>query len=165
MRLPIHVKGKVLLKRKPNNELTTESLRDNLTDTILQEGAKSVEATNDDISFKVGWFRPFLGWKLLVPITIGQISILADGDKLLVKYRLSFEHLIIIATAMTALMSVPILSASLSLADRSFQLMSILFIWIWLVFGNVAITAFRFPRFIRRCAADVERQFYIKMNK
>ena len=165
MRLPIHVKGKVLLNRNPDIEMTTESLRENLADNLLQEEAKSAETIHDEICFKVGWFRPFFGWKILVPITTGQISILAEGDKLRLNYKLTFEHLIIIATVMTALLSVPILLTNPSFADRSFQLISIVFIWTWLVFGNVAITAFHFPRFIRKCAAEVERQYYIKTKK
>jgi len=165
MSLPIHIKGKVSLSRDPDNKLTIESLREYLTDSILQKEAKTVDAKQDEIYFKVGWFRPFLGWKLLVPVTTGQISIHADDSKLLVNYKLSFEHLIIIATVITVVMCGPILLTSPSLADNAFQVISIFIIWLWLVFGNVVITAFRFPRFIKKCAAEVKKQFYIKAKK
>jgi hypothetical protein len=160
MSLPIHIRGKVSIRRVPDNKLTLESLRDNLADSILQEEAQSVDAKHDEIFFRVGWFRPFLGWKLLVPITSGHISIRSDDGKILVTYKLSFEHLVIIATVITVLMSVPAL-----LTKVPFQLIFLLPIWLWLICGNVLITAYRFPRFIRKCASEVANQFYINSKK
>lgn len=159
MSLPIHIRGKVSLKRDSGNKLTIESLRDYLSDSILQEEAKSVDTTQKEIHFKVGWFRPLYNLKLLVPITSGQISIQADENNILVNYILSFERLVIIATVITAVLSIPIL-----LTKNHLQPAFLLLIWLWLIFGNILITAYRFPRFIRKCAAEVEKQFYIAVN-
>jgi hypothetical protein len=159
MSLPIHISGKVSLKRDSGNKLTIDSLRDYLSDSILQEEAKSVDTTQEEIHFKVGWFRPLYNWKLLVPITSGQISIHADKNNILVNYKLTFERLLIIATVITAMLSIPAL-----LTKNHFQPAFLLFIWLWLIFGNVLITAYRFPRFIRKCATEVEKQFYITVK-
>ena len=34
--------------------------------------------------------------------------------------------------------------------------------WAFLVFGNIIIIAFRFPRFIKKCAASASKIEYIK---
>lgn len=161
----MHIRDKVSIKRDHDSNLTLKSLKDNIADSIQQEETKSVAAMQTDIYFKVGWLRPCLGWKLFAPITSGRISIQSDDSKLIVNYKLSFEHLIIIATVMTALMSVSLLLTSRTFAETPVRLIFILPIWLWLVCGNIAITAFRFPRFIRTCAAEVEKQFYINTKK
>ena len=142
MSLPIYIRGKVLINRDLDNKLTLESLRDNLVDSILQEEAKSVETKHDVILFQVGWFRLFLGWKLLKPISSGQIALHFDDNKIRVNCKVTFEHLVIVATVITitVMVLVPTLLANRSIIEDPFKLIFFLRIWLWLVCVNVLIT-------------------------
>lgn len=154
--LPIYIKGKVSIKSMPGDNITIENLSNYLADSLQQEEAKSVDIEQNQIRFQVGWFRPLWNWKILVPISTGIISLKEESDAISVNYKLSFEKISIVATviALIAFMS------GLNKIEMMDNIVIIVMLWLWLVGGNIIITAIRFPRFLKTCAAELEKRIY-----
>jgi len=89
------------------------------------------------------------GWNQLVAISHGEIQIERQEAGLSVRYTIRFTQLLIVVTIMVGgFLALPVIGANnLSIAGK----VAVLAIaWLWLAGGNIAITAFRFPRLLRQ---------------
>jgi hypothetical protein len=151
--------GHVAIEVGSESKLTLDHLKNYIASALIQEEAKSVDTEEDKINFKVGVFRPFANWKILACISSGIIMMRSEKNFIHVNYQLSFKHLIIIATLMVVLIFLLDLNGFVA---SPFKLLFLIFGWGWLVFGNIITVAFRFPRFINKCASNAGKIEYIK---
>jgi hypothetical protein len=113
-----------------------------LADALRREGARSVTAESDSIEFMCPGISGMRRTALLAPISGGSIHVSARDDVLELKYRLEF------VLTFWASLGFGILFALLSLRNDPLKVGA--FAFSWLFFGNVVISMFRFPRFLRR---------------
>ncbi len=165
--IPIYLKRKLTIENSPDCQVSTEHLRNYIADSLLLEEAKSVDIDKDDIYFKVGFSFWGPNWKILLPISTGIIAVKQEMGKIKIEYKLSFERLIIIGTIFALIVSL-FLAYDIIHDGRhpvSWGVFSVIAMWLWLVGGNIAITAFRFPRFIKKCVSEAQKQLFYWLKK
>lgn len=122
--------------------------------------AKDIESGSDFISFKGSTFRFVFNWNLLVPISKGVLKISKEGANVSVRYYIEYTDLLILSTLIVLLMGGIFMLASG--ADVKEGLLFVVASWLWLFGGNLIITMFRFPAFIRK---TLNRHLIISANK
>jgi hypothetical protein len=125
-------------------EVDAAALPAHLADSLRAAKATSVEVNANRVGFSGGMFRPVGNWNVLVPFEWGELVV--DPEARQVQYVLSIGQLLVFATGLAGFMG-----AFLVLATRSWSLVVFpVFIWLWLVGGNLAIGLPRFRSFIRQ---------------
>jgi hypothetical protein len=86
---------------------------------------------------------------LLVAISHGEIRVEREMKGFSIRYEIWFTQLLIVVTVgVLGFLGPPIVAApNLSTAGKV-VILSVA--WLWLVGGNIGITALRFPRFLKR---------------
>jgi hypothetical protein len=121
-----------------------------VTEALGREGAKSVNAQLDLIEFACPGISGLSRSALLAPLSGGSISFEAREDCLKLIYSLRFVLIFWTSAAFGVLFAAlnfrndPLRVGALALAR--------------LFFGNVAISLFRFPGFLRRALVPIEQQ-------
>lgn len=128
-----------------------EELRWFIADSLRSEEASSVEDKDEKIDFTVGFFRPFWNRKLLSSIYGGEVILQDDTQKILIKSRLKFTDTLIIASVVMGGLAIANYRAiSMGAGHLSYYVIA----WLWLVCGNIAISVYRWRRFIRQCVSE-----------
>ena len=119
---------------------------DALAEGLRREGAKIVVSQAEEVEFECSGISGMSRMALLAPISGGSISVQIRGAQIETAYRLrfviAFWFSLAVGTvfALTALRNDPLATGALAFA--------------WLYFGNVAISLFRFSRFVQRVLAS-----------
>ena len=100
--------------------------------------ARRITIVGDSLTFTGGFFRIASGR--------GRIGIQARDGTVVIQFRVSFIQLIIVSTMLVALMASVIASWGTEGPSWGFYV----FLWLWLVGGNIVIFIPRFRGFIRR---------------
>ena len=117
-----------------------------IADALRSADATSVEMQSDRISFKAGAFRFVNNWNVLVPFGSGEV--IADVEHHVLRYRLCFRQMVVVATVLMCPMA-----AFMVFSKASEMLVAIPFMLLWLVGGNLAIGLPRFQAFLRKALA------------
>ena len=121
-----------------------------LEKALRAQSAGAVSRGGGQIEFRVGhWISR---WSQLAAASRGKLVVERDGERLSIRYRLEFTELVVFATLVTGLVWMLLLGATPGLTVGA-KAMLLGFEWIGLVGGNIAVTAVRFPRFLRRATA------------
>lgn len=115
-------------------------------------GALDLRVQGDAITFRSTLFRIMLSTNLLATVRFGRIEIERRDVGLLLRYHLSMLQLVAVVTVVVPIFfGIPLFGApNLSWLESAALLCAI---WCFFVGGNWFITAVRFPRFLRQCAA------------
>ena len=113
-----------------------------VTEALGREGAKPVVAQLESIEFACPGISGMSRTALLAPISGGSISIEVHEDHLKLIYSLRF---VLVFWASSAF---GVLFAAISFRNDPLRVGALAFAWLF--FGNVAISLYRFPRFLRR---------------
>lgn len=108
--------------------------------------ARRITIVGDSLTFTGGFFRIASGMNILGPVGRGRIGIQARDGTVVIQFRVSFIQLIIVSTMLVALMASVIASWGTEGPSWGFYV----FLWLWLVGGNIVIFIPRFRGFIRR---------------
>ena len=148
---PFKLAGVVTVDSASGSPVALDEVLASIAARLKREKATHLTRTDDRISFKGGFLRLVSGWNQLVSISRGKIRVEQVGSAICVHYEVWFTQLLLVVTVMVVgFLSRPIFAApNLTIAGK----VSILaFAWLWLAGGNIAVTAFRFPRLLRRAA-------------
>ena len=159
MMLPLTLSGLVMVERPST---TDDALADALTSIMRRlerEKPLHLSRTGDRIDFKGGLLRLVSSWNQLVAISRGEIRVERRVRGLSVRYDLWFTQLLVVVTvAVGGFFGPPIMAApNLSIAGKLAVLSAA---WLWLAGGNIAITAFRFPRLLRQAVESKRHAGY-----
>jgi hypothetical protein len=119
---------------------------DVLAEALRREGAKVVASHPAEIEFACPGIIGMNRWALLAPISGGSVVAVPNTDGVKLTYSLRFV-LVFWASLVFAL-----IFASLSYGAA--PLKTGFFAFSWLYFGNIAISLYRFPAFIRRVLSE-----------
>jgi hypothetical protein len=145
------IKVTISVERSKYTKLTLEELRWFIADSLRSEEANSVEDNDKKIEFTVGFFRPIWNWKLLSTIYGGEVILEEDAKKILIESRLKFTDTILIASVFMGGLAIANYRAiSMGTGHLTFYVIA----WLWLICGNIAISAYRWRRFIRQCVSE-----------
>jgi hypothetical protein len=134
------------------SELDREDLRRVLARELGALGARELSAEGDVITFRSTLFRIMLSTNLLATVRFGRIRVERRNAGFLLRYHVSLRQLVVVATiAVVIFFGIPLSRAPNVSAGQVVALLCA--VWFSLVGGNWFITAVRFPRFLRRCAA------------
>lgn len=134
-----------------------DGLHDRLLYTFRLEldrlSPRKLDVSGDTVAFRGGVFRLGLmtNWNLLVPIGRGEIVVEPTDDGLSVRYVISFRELITVATIMILIMMAMIFESE-GMEVFPFVPVALIFGWLFVVGGNIAIAIPRFNSFVRKCA-------------
>jgi hypothetical protein len=150
MAFPFTLSGRIWLEQRP---MSVETILRGVEDELKRQRALRIERRSDTIYFAAGLFRSVGSWNILVPIDHGTISVLEDQEGTALVYHLSYVQLFLVASVMIFGLMGPVIwtESNLSLVGKTAILG---FMWIWLVGGNLVISAARFPAFLRRVVAQ-----------
>jgi hypothetical protein len=147
--LPLTLSGIVMIGRPSSGD---DSLEDALTSILARlerEKPSRLLRLGNRVDFNGGLIRLVSSWNQLVAISHGEIRVEREARGISIRYELWFTQLLIVVTlGVGAIFGLLIMAApNLSIAGKFVFLSAA---WICLAGGNIAITAFRFPRFLRR---------------
>jgi hypothetical protein len=114
---------------------------------LEDEKANNVQRRANSLSFSGGVFRMAPTWNILAPIGSGMVQAAVEDQQLVVTYQLSFLQLVTASFALTAVFVFPLLSSQ---AFNVANALTAVGCWLFLVGVNIALTFYRFPRFISR---------------
>jgi hypothetical protein len=121
---------------------------DRLRVALEKADARNLRRDGSRLVFYGGIFRFVGSWNILCPISTGEISASPMSDGAKVTYRLSFVEILVVVSLMLAFM------AGIAPGNaRAESARMLLLGWSWLVGGNYLLTAWRFPRFLRRAVS------------
>jgi hypothetical protein len=156
MPFPFSLRGKIKLRKYPPNGSMRESLKNEIDSALIQLLAETTFTDSSNIKFKFNFVKTFFkrwsNWHLLIPLSSGEIIIGKEDDLVVVRYHLYFFHMLIITILMVAILGLATVNERDLLFHNKFY--SLAAIWLWLFGGNYILTAFRFPRFLRKCASE-----------
>jgi hypothetical protein len=121
--------------------LGVQSEIEQLADALRREGAKSVIPHLNSIEFECPGVAGMRRYALLAPISGGSIFIVEQDAQLELTYSLQF------VLAFWAALTFGVLFGLLNIGHDPLKYGALVFIWLFL--GNVAISLYRFPRFLR----------------
>ena len=146
---PLTHSGKFTVGGPSNRPDPLDDVLTSITASLEREKPTCLSRTGNRIDFKGGVLRLASGWNQLVAISRGEIRVERQTSGILVHYKISFTQLLIVATILVAgFFGLPVIGAPNLSVAIAVALLAIA--WLWLVGGNIAITAYRFPRFLRR---------------
>jgi len=129
------------LLRASSTPLDVQSEIEQLADALRREGAKSVIPYPNSIEFECPGVAGMRRYALLAPISGGSISIEERDAQLELTYSLRF------VLAFWAALAFGVLFGLLNIDHDPLKYGALVFIWLF--FGNVAISLYRFPRSLR----------------
>jgi len=102
----------------------------------------------EQIQFSAGTYQNLVARTDLGAAGSGEVSVQPSKTGLTVTYRIRFTQLFWVTLFMVGFASLFVLGApNLSPTEAAALLFGM---WLWLYGGNVAVTLFRFPRWLRR---------------
>lgn len=137
-----------------DQEVDSASLPEHLALCLRSVDADTVEVMGNRVTFTGGMFRLVWNWNVLVPFGSGDLTV--DSDTCEVRYTLSFRQLVLVATAMTAVMAAFVLALS-GLREALGVAFALPLMWFFVVFGNLALGFARFQSFVSRAIATAPR--------
>jgi hypothetical protein len=124
-----------------------------LIESLKRQKARNIQHSGHNITFRGGIFRFVSSWNQLGAISSGSLTLKKTESSLIVNYKIKFTEMLIIVTAMViGFLGPPVWNASNTGIVESIIILS--FAWFWLFGGNVAITYFRFPRFLKNSLVE-----------
>lgn len=129
------------------------SATDRLERGLEKLKARRITRRGPIVDFRGGMFRPVSNHNLLVAINTGRLQVEPYHSGVRVSFRLEFLQIFWMVSAMVLGFLGPFVLSSSNLSWGEAALVLLGF-WLWLFGGNVLITLFRFPRWIRRTAVD-----------
>jgi hypothetical protein len=144
---PLAWQWSTVVRRASAEQLGVQREVELVTGALRREGAKSVAAQMDSIEFECPGVSGMSRYALLAPISGGSITFEAHEDHIEVTYALRFVLAFWASAAFGAIF------AALNFGGDPLKVGALTFAWLFL--GNVAISLFRFPRFLRRALASL----------
>jgi len=153
--LPLTLSGVLMVERPSAADDALENALTSIMARLEREKPLRLSRTGNQVDFKGGLLRLVSSWNQLVAISHGEIRVERQVRGMSVRYEIWFTQLLIVVTiAVGGFFGPPIMAApNLSIAGKLAVLSAA---WLWLAGGNIAITALRFPRFLRQ-AVESER--------
>ena len=139
---PIAWSWTIRLPRRSSPSADVQSVVELLAEALRREGAKIVVVRPAAVDFKCPGVAGMSRWALLAPISGGSVTATIDTDSLKLSYSLRFMLFFWAALAFAAIFAV--------ISGREDPIKVGVLTFSWLFFGNVAISLFRFPAFLRR---------------
>jgi hypothetical protein len=131
-------------------DIDSSALLPLLAEALQNADATTVESCGNCVMFTRRAFRMVSNWNVLVPFESGNLTV--DTDARQVHYRVSIRQLVLLGTAIVAVMTTVLLIARVWPPLLFMPIM-----WLWVVAGNVAIGIVRFESFIGRAIATAPR--------
>jgi hypothetical protein len=149
MMLPLSLSGIVMIERPPSACDSPEDALALIVARLEREKPSHLSRTGTRVEFRGGLLRLVSNWNQLVAVTRGEIRVHREPRGLSIRYKIWFTQLLIFVTiGVGGLLGPPVIAASNLSITGKIALLSTA--WLWLAGGNIAIAAFRFPRFLRR---------------
>ena len=151
--LPFTLSGIVVIEYRSIDDHSPEEAVRSIVAHLKRQKAKRLARFGNRVEFHAGLMRFVSSLNQLVAISHGAIAVQREANSLSIRYELWFTEVLIFATVGVAavlgppIMRDPHLAVAAKIAIPAFA-------WIWLVGGNIASTAFRFPRFLRRAVLE-----------
>jgi hypothetical protein len=153
--LPLNLSGIVMVDQPSASSKSPEGALTSILARLEREKASNLSQTRNRVDFKGGVFRFAWNWNQLVAISHGEIRVERAATGLSIRYEIWFTQLLIVVTVGVAGFFGPPVIAAPNLSTMG-KLGVLSAAWLWLTGGNIAITAYRFPRFLRS-AVETER--------
>lgn len=131
-----------------------QEILDLILHALEKEKARSMHQAGNRIEFRGGIFRLVMNWNQLVSISSGEIEVFSTGKIVTLAYHIRFTEMLILVSAGVIGFLCPAVwrAPNLNVLEASAMLA---FAWLWLFGGNVAITYYRFPKFLRRALESI----------
>jgi len=130
----------------PRGSRDAETEIEALADALRREGAKSVVSRQPELEFDCPGITGMNRWALLAPISGGSIAVSAREHQMHVTYSLRFDLVFWASLLFAGVFSL--------LSMKSDPLKVGVLAFSWLFFGNIVISLYRFPKFLRRVLTD-----------
>jgi hypothetical protein len=152
MPFPLSAQGTVTVE--PLSPADIQRVMDRVDKALREAKASDISRTAQQLRFRVGFFRFVPSWNQLLFISSGEIAFSRDADKAVIHYHLFFvKQLIVISVGVVLMFGIlPIFLYGIRYSDLGFLPIILPIAWLWIFGGNYALTAFRFPRFLRAAA-------------
>ena len=137
------------LVKKAREDASFSDLLTHCNHELWRVRARQITQEENSVAFRVGMFRPVGNWNLLVGITHGEIRV--DPEVGSVRYRLSFQRLVIWGTAMACVMGGLL---AVTEAPPCMFLAFLPLIWGGVVGGNYLFALARFDRLMKKCMRE-----------
>lgn len=149
MPFPSSFKSTLVTQRSPD-DIAEYELLELVKNALLERGAEVTIIESEKLYFKVPFtmFPKGGNTNILVPVSSGSIQVEIREGKYLLSFCLGFRRLLILSLFIALGFIAPI--SLLEKKDPQYWLP--LVAWLWLFGGNYLITAFRFPRFLKKSA-------------
>ena len=145
---PFEWSGELRFAGVASDSIPTSELKEALKSELARHQANEIEAAHDGVVFTAGPLRFVASFNALVAIDHGKVWIDQSAPDLVLKYKLSFVHVIVIASAV--LLAIFFMEVFVT---RDFTLkqagLPMLVLWVWLCGGNLALGIYRFRSLLR----------------
>ena len=127
--------------------MTASAVLEEIQNALRLEGATEVVTESPGtIAFRCPGITGMSRWSLLAPISGGSVAVAESSDSLRISYALRFTLIFWFSLAIT-------------LAFWLFQTVpphsiSVIYPFVWLFGGNIAVSMYRFPNFLRRTLSE-----------
>ena len=154
MTFPLTKRGDVVVSSPTERPgLRPEEALSRLEAALEDQRPSELERRGLELRFRVNFFRFVSNRNLLVPVDRGSFAVSEMPAGLRISYELSFRRTFAVATCMIIYMGTLLVRDGPPKQQWHDVLPELAFMWGVLFGGNYLISAFRFPRFIRRVLA------------
>ncbi len=146
--IPFEWSGEIEFKSFGAHRVSTAALKAALKFELSRHAPSSLEEGEDSVTFTAGPLRFVANFNVLAPIDGGRINIDQSGPDLVLRYQISFMHVIVIATVVLGTVFGAETFLVKDFTPRDAGTMSFA-IWLWICGGNIALGLFRFRALLR----------------
>lgn len=154
---PFSISGRVEEDFIESDKFKIENLRYYIVDSLREEGAGELSYVGENICFRVGFFSVMWNWRPLSIVSSGELKVQKFNGKAMVLYVCHYGTHAAIAFAIIS--AIALFEINKILRDKDF-LYTLVALWTFLVYGNILIDRYRFPRFIRKLINEANKVTY-----
>jgi hypothetical protein len=151
MVFPVSIGGSIRLRRLPATEDAVERVISRIETLLDDASASSVVTEGSCVAFTAGLFgRGMWNWNILLPFGSGRLWVERRKASLTVKYRFSTVQMLLIVTAMMALVVLLAFPAQPDPGKALAKTLNFAAIgWLWLFGANYLVAMARVPIWLR----------------
>lgn len=148
MGIPLVWSGEVRFAGFGGHRVPLGELKGALKKELARHQPTSLEESEDSVEFTAGPLRFVANFNVLAPIDRGMVRVdHATGD-LVLRYELSFLHVVVIASLVlgTIFCAEVFVAREFTAKDAGLMMSAV---WLWLCGGNIALGIYRFRALLR----------------
>ena len=134
---------------KFDREVDSSALLEHLAKRLTDVHATDVRIQGNGVTFEAGIFRFVTNWNLLLSFGSGELTV--DPARRTIQYELSYSQLVSFS-AIAFLVGALVL---VGYPEVAWLMLVMPFVWLFMVWSNVAIGILRFENFLRRAIETV----------